>query len=225
MKEARPGKVLRETWELRLRRYGFAYSLVLPVVVAAAVIIATLGSDQWVETHATGLSGVIGVLGGALHMSFYLWLRHRGLDPASPEDFAFMAAKLAGRRRAHLAGEWAAHLVGNPETGERLSRLERMRYAGGFLCAAVRLRIRDLVTPLWRPIDWLLATESRTRTVMTLAVGTQVIYIVRQDGLYKLLTEGWGWCAGCAVALHFLFRWLRTIRGVELAASGSGEER
>jgi hypothetical protein len=68
-------------------------------------------------------------------------------------------------------------------------------------------------------VDWLLTSESRTRTLIALAVGAQVVYVAKHDGLHGLITEGWGWCGGCAVALHIFFRWLRKVRGIELAVT------
>ena len=51
----------------------------------------------------------------------------------------------------------------------------------GFMLAALRIPIRDLVRPAWRPVDWLLRTPSRTNA-FTGVVGVQAIYIVGHDG-------------------------------------------
>ena len=131
------------------------------------------------------------------------------------------ASFVAGERRAHLRQEWAAVLAGDPENGIVLSSRRRMRYAVGFLLAALRMRLRDLTAPLWMPVDWLLSVESRTHGFITLAVGAQVVYIVYQDNLHALITEGWGWCAGCGIALRLFVGWLRRIRGIELASAHS----
>ncbi|WP_410092624.1 hypothetical protein [Streptomyces sp. uw30] len=136
------------------------------------------------------------------------------------------ASFVAGQRRAHLREEWAAILAGDPGNGIVLSPHRRMLYALGFLWAALRMRLRDLVAPLWLPVDWLLLTESRANGLITAAVGTQVVYIQHEDGLHTLLTEGWGWCAGCGIALRLLIGWLRRLRGIELAsARGNTEDR
>ncbi|MGN9756327.1 hypothetical protein [Streptomyces sp. SD31] len=141
---------------------------------------------------------------------------HRTLD---------FASFVAGRRRAHLREEWAAILAGDPGNGIVLSPRRRMLYALGFLWAALRMRLRDLAAPLWLPVDWLLSTESRTNGLIAAAVGTQVVYIQHEDGLHTLLTEGWGWCAGCGIALRLFMGWLRRVRGIELAtARGSSED-
>ncbi|MGW7130056.1 hypothetical protein ACWGIA_17150 [Streptomyces bobili] len=94
-----------------------------------------------------------------------------------------------------------------------------MRYAIGFLWAALRMRLRDLVAPLWMPVDWLLSVESRTHGFIASAVGAQILYIQHADGLHALVTEGWGWCAGCGIALRLSVGWLRRVRGIELAST------
>ncbi|MFJ5027136.1 hypothetical protein ACIQB5_03375 [Streptomyces sp. NPDC088560] len=130
-----------------------------------------------------------------------------------------LAVAVAGERGGRLRDTWMADLAGAPEEGLTMGRWQQVGHAAGFVIAAVRMRGRAVSAPLWRPVDWLLVSESRTRTVTTLAVGAQVVYIQKQDGLHGLLTDGWGWCAGCALALTAFFRWLRRLRGVELAGS------
>ncbi|MFF2852391.1 hypothetical protein ACFVT5_39735 [Streptomyces sp. NPDC058001] len=131
------------------------------------------------------------------------------------------ASFVAGDRRAHLREEWAAVLAGDPGNGIVLSSRRRMRYAIGFLRAALRMRLNDLAAPLWMPVDWLLSLESRTHGLIALAVGAQIVYIQHEDGLHALVTEGWGWCAGCGIALRLFLGWLRRIRGIELASARS----
>ncbi|MFJ5779491.1 hypothetical protein [Streptomyces sp. NPDC093094] len=145
---------------------------------------------------------------------------HRARRGADHRTLDF-ASFVAGERRAHLREEWAAVLAGDPGNGIVLSPRRRMRYAIGFLCAALRMRLRDLAAPLWMPADWLLSTESRTHGFIASAVGAQVVYIQHTDGFHALVTEGWGWCAGCGIALRLLAGWLRRIRGIELASAHS----
>ncbi|WP_217178101.1 hypothetical protein [Streptomyces sp. AC495_CC817] len=135
-----------------------------------------------------------------------------------------IASFVAGRHRAHLRQEWAAVLAGDPGNGIVLSSSRRARYALGFLWAALRMRLRDVVAPVWLPVDWLLSKESRTNGLITAVVGTQAVYIQHADGLHTLLTEGWGWCAGCGIALRLLVGWLRRIRGIELASARENAE-
>ncbi|MGW6317685.1 hypothetical protein [Streptomyces sp. NPDC055099] len=134
------------------------------------------------------------------------------------------ASFVAGGRRAHLREEWAAVLAGDPGHGIVLTPRRRRRYATGFLWAALRMRLGDMVAPLWVPVDWLLSGESRTHGFIALAVGAQLLYIQHEDGLHVLVTEGWGWCAGCGIALRLFAGWLRRVRGIELAAT-RGEPR
>jgi hypothetical protein len=132
-----------------------------------------------------------------------------------------VASFVVGERRAHLREEWVAVLVGDPESGIVLSSRRRTYYVIGFLWAALRMRLRDLGAPLWTPVDWLLSTDSRVQGFIALTVGAQVVYVQYQDGFHALVTEGWGWCAGCGVALRLLIGWLRKIRGIELASTRS----
>ncbi|MFE0179093.1 hypothetical protein ACFWZ2_42990 [Streptomyces sp. NPDC059002] len=122
-----------------------------------------------------------------------------------------LAAVIAGSSRAHLREEWASLLAGDPENGVTLSPERQRRYAAGFVFAAIRMRIGDMAVPLWVPVDWLLASDSRVNAALTCGVGSLAIYIQWQDGLHMLLTEGWAWCAGCGVALRMLFAWLRRV--------------
>ncbi|WP_051370381.1 hypothetical protein [Streptomyces sp. 142MFCol3.1] len=130
-----------------------------------------------------------------------------------------IASFVAGRRRTHLREEWAAVLAGAPEHGIVLSPRTRMRYALGFLWAALRLRVRDLAAPLWVPVDWTLAVESRTNGFIAAVVGAQAVWIVGHGGLTVLVTDVWEPCAIVGGALYVLVRWLRRVRGIELAAA------
>lgn len=79
------------------------------------------------------------------------------------------------------------------------------------------MRLSDIAQPAWAPVDWVLAAETRCSTLIATCVGSLVIYIDWHDGFHTLVTEGWGWCGGCGLALFGLARWLRRIRGIELA--------
>ncbi|MFF3726864.1 hypothetical protein ACFYYM_31360 [Streptomyces erythrochromogenes] len=127
------------------------------------------------------------------------------------------AARLAGPRR-NLRGAWLDVLAGDPESGYVLTPRQQRQAARGFLYAAVRLRLHDLTRPLWHPLDWILSSGSRTNSLHAAAVGAHIVYIQWHDGLHTLLTEGWSWVGGCALAVGFGLRWLRKARGIELAA-------
>ena len=103
--------------------------------------------------------------------------------------------------------------------------MRRRAYAAGFVWAAIRMRAHDLARPAWVPVDWLLSAEHRTNSLIASSVGAQAIYIHAHDGFHTLVTEGWGWCAGCGGALFLLIRWLRKIRGIELAGGESNGRR
>ncbi|MGW3105214.1 hypothetical protein [Streptomyces sp. NPDC001100] len=130
---------------------------------------------------------------------------------------ANLAAHVAGRRRSQLHNEWTAILAGAPEDGITFSPQRQILLAFGFLAAAVRMRARDAVRPAWRPVDWLLRAPSRTNAFITTAVGTQAVYIVGDGGLGALATEIWEPCGIAGASLYALSRWLRRIRGIELA--------
>lgn len=129
-----------------------------------------------------------------------------------------LAVLVAGRRRRHLRDAWSAHLAGDGSGGaDSPTPRWRRRTAAGFVLAAVRMRLHDGLAPLWRPVDWLLATDSRTNALTTAAVASLAVYFQATEGLHMLLTEGWEPCAVLGGGLYALTRWLRRIRGVEPA--------
>jgi hypothetical protein len=155
--------------------------------------------------------------GEKIWMSFHRWARSRPTEEVVAYRLTAYAAAIAGRRRAHLREEWNAHLSGAPEDGIAVSSADRLSYAFGFMRAALRMRQRDLARPLWRPVDWLLRVSSRTNGFIASIVGTQAVYIVGNDGLPALVTEVWEPCGIAGAALFALSRWLRRVRGIELA--------
>ncbi|MBT2391647.1 hypothetical protein J7E87_19965 [Streptomyces sp. ISL-1] len=142
--------------------------------------------------------------------------RSRRRQSRSALRVASMAAHLAGSRRA-LRDAWLADLVGDPNNGLPLTPTEQRHLASGFVVAAIRMRAHDLLGGLWRPVDWMLAVESRTHGFIAAVVGAQAIYIVRDGGLSALATEIWEPCAILGGGLYVLTRWLRRRRGIELA--------
>ncbi|MFF7326977.1 hypothetical protein [[Kitasatospora] papulosa] len=132
------------------------------------------------------------------------------------------ASKLAGSRRAHLHDEWVAVLAGDLEAGMRLRPGQQMMLAVGFAFAAMRLRVRDIAGPLWWPVDWLLREASRTNAFIATVVGGQAILIVGDGGLTALLAEVWEPCGIAGASLYALMRWLRRLRGIELAVGDTG---
>ncbi|MFF3884008.1 hypothetical protein [Streptomyces sp. NPDC001914] len=128
-----------------------------------------------------------------------------------------LAARLAGPQRPHLGRDWTAVLAGSPEDGVTHSATRQLVLALEFVFAALRMRASDLARPAWRPVDWLLSVQSRTNSFITTVVGAQAVYIVDDGGLTALVTEVWEPCGGAAIALYALTRWLRRLRGIELA--------
>ncbi|WP_225796320.1 hypothetical protein [Streptomyces aculeolatus] len=134
-----------------------------------------------------------------------------------------LAASIAGGGRSHLHDEWTAILASSADPGISLPLAEQQYLARGFVLAALRMRLHDLATPLLRPVDWLLSKESRTNCFITLIVGAQAIYIVGDGGIPALVTEIWEPCGVLGGALYVLARWMRAVRGIELAAARRDE--
>ncbi|MFG1808167.1 hypothetical protein [Streptomyces sp. NPDC049040] len=138
-----------------------------------------------------------------------------------------------GRRRLVAM---ARRLDGRPDAGEgrladlqgaaEISAARGRRMAWGLLTSAARARARRMVGGVWTPVDWVLASSSRAQAAIAAAVGAQAVYIDIRLGLDALLTDGWGWCGSCGLALMGLAAWLRRVRGIEVAARQrpSGDE-
>ncbi|MEV8314056.1 hypothetical protein AB0Q95_07755 [Streptomyces sp. NPDC059900] len=189
----------------------------MPFLALAAAIIVVV----WEQSHtvAIGITGAtllcLGLLSyGRRSIRLYALLEALRF----PSRAVDVASFIVGRRRGHLRGEWAAILAGDPESGRLLLNPVQVRLAFGFIWAAVRMRVRDLCTPLWRPLDWVLRIEQRTNTLIALVVGAQAVYIVGDDGLAALVTEIWEPCGILGGAMYVLARWLRRVRGIELTA-------
>jgi hypothetical protein len=173
-----------------------------------------------VSSPLASLFGVVAVL--ALHVADVslrtrgrrAFVRASGRSPAA-WGITYWASKLAGRRRD--TSQWRAHLAGEPESGVTLTLSEQRRHALGFLVAAVRYRLHDVLGEVWRPVDWMLSSRTRREAFIGIPPGLLVIYIAHHDGLHTLVTEGWGWVGGCGLAMFAFTRWLERIRGIELS--------
>jgi hypothetical protein len=141
-------------------------------------------------------------------------------SPAA-QTLADLAARLAGPNRTYLRDEWDAVLRGTVEGCASPSRVRQALLVLGFLTAAGRLRVRDLCRPAWRPVDWLLRVPSRTNTFISAVVGAQAVYIVGSGGLASLVVEVWEPCGIAGASMFVLARWLRRVRGFELAVQDS----
>ncbi|MFE9688135.1 hypothetical protein [Streptomyces sp. NPDC006285] len=87
------------------------------------------------------------------------------------------------------------------------------------------MRAHDLLSGLWKPVDWMLSRKPMRETAVVVPSALLVIYIVQRDGLHVLLTEGWSWVTGCGIATFGLIRWLQSLRGIETANSSSSNGR
>ncbi|MFJ4821086.1 hypothetical protein [Streptomyces sp. NPDC088801] len=134
-----------------------------------------------------------------------------------------LAAWVAGGRR-DLCPVWLADLAGDPEAGITLSAGDRRRLAAGFVVAAARMRLHDMFGWAWTPLDWLLSKDSRTNGFIATVVGAQAIYIVDDGGIPALVTEIWEPCGILGAGLYVLARWLRRVRGIELATASPPPE-
>jgi hypothetical protein len=135
-----------------------------------------------------------------------------------------VAAAVAGEGR-NLRGPWLADLAGDPASGDALTERQRRHMAVGFLIAAFRMRAADVTRPVWRRVDWLLSREERTNALITAAAGGLAIYFAVTDGVHALITADWQSCAGLGAGLFVLARWLRRIRGIELAERARRRDR
>lgn len=133
-----------------------------------------------------------------------------------PDLLLRTAAALAGHRRRYLHEAWMADLAEDPVSGAKLPPWRRRAVAGGFLIAALQLRLHDSLGLMWRPVDWILASTSRIATTITAATGSLAVYINFTDGMHELLTTGVPTCTATALSLSAVAWWLRRVRAVEL---------
>ncbi|MFD9068382.1 hypothetical protein ACFVZ3_43505 [Kitasatospora purpeofusca] len=143
----------------------------------------------------------------------HLLLRTTAADPL--RVLTEVGLVLAGRRRAHLRQAWMADLGGDVDSGIVLSPWRRRTLAAGFLWAGLRLGLRDTLGALWRPVDWVLASASRTRNTIAAATGTLAVYVDATGGLHQLMTTGAVICPTTTGTLYALAHWLRRVRGTE----------
>lgn len=166
----------------------------------------------------SGAGAVVVVVSGTWRMVSAIMPTDDESAPSEPGTWlTATAVRLVGSRRRHLLQEWQAHLAGAPEEGVVLTPGERRRYAAGFVLSALRMRLHDIAHPLWRPVDWLLTKDSRTNGFIAAVVGAQAIYIVGDGGIPALVAEVWEPCGILGAGLYVLARWLRGLRGIELA--------
>ncbi|MET7699290.1 hypothetical protein [Streptomyces sp. NPDC005485] len=182
-------------------------------LLSAAFVVGIEQTVQW----KYGAAGIVGLL------LLTIGIRMKGdtslLETLGvPSRTAGVAGRIAGRRRAHYVEEWASVLAGDPEHGVTLSPVRQLRFALGFVRAAVRMRLSDILGGFWKPIDWTISTKQRSNVFVASGVGLQVVAISMHDGLYALCTDGLEWTAAGGIVLYNAIGWLRRVRGIELAA-------
>jgi hypothetical protein len=161
---------------------------------AEIVGVATAGLVGLLATPAAGImAGVAAFSGQVIAVNLLLNIEYfRPLRKAMGEEaikdgdnrvpspvrgMARLAAIVAGRRWAGGYVEWLADLNGDP-SGEPMDRAAQLRYAGGLLAAAARMRLADLRWSMVRCLDWLLATQQRIFTTAVATVGLATVAVV-----------------------------------------------
>ncbi|MEE4546355.1 hypothetical protein V2S66_30885 [Streptomyces sp. V4-01] len=123
-----------------------------------------------------------------------------------------LASALAGQGEDRL-NEYLDDVAGAREVSSAFAR----RQIRGYYRSAVRARLRNGTRSLWRPVDWVLVSSSRTQTIIAAAVGAQAVYIDVEHGLDALMTVGFACCGSCAAILVAAAAGLRRVRSLELA--------
>ena len=129
---------------------------------------------------------------------------------------AALAGRIAGRRHAHLRDAWAADLCGDPEAaGDPPSAHRRMQLAEGFVVAALRCRLDDVVALAWQPVDTLLGSWRGSQTAICLPATVAVGLILSREGLYGLISNAEN-LAVIAAAPYAAIKGLRKYRKIDI---------
>jgi hypothetical protein len=130
-------------------------------------------------------------------------------------ELTALAAKLAGKRRTGGLVEWSAVLAGGSKADGPLTPRTQLRYAGGFVYAALQMRLRDLQRWSGRRLDWLLTTDERVITSIAAVFGVATVDLFLDGGLTKVVenAQNLGIIVGGLYGAAFV---LRRVRGVEV---------
>ncbi|MEW1646387.1 hypothetical protein [Streptomyces sp. NPDC091219] len=124
-----------------------------------------------------------------------------------------LAAWAAGaKRHPHQFSQYLNHYLSAPTT----TKAEKRKLYRQFLYASLKIRGDDLL----RPVDWLVATNSRVNAVAVAVGGMHVIEFVASEGLRAWLNEGVLATAVVGGGVFVLLRWLHKTR-VEVRTSDS----
>jgi hypothetical protein len=168
---------------------------ILLVLVSTVVALVTFGPGENALLTAMGaflLCGLIPIIGVA---SYGVIDGTEGQADAWRREalilaLAALAARIAGGRHAHLRDAWAADLYGDLETtGDLPSAHRRMQLAEGFVVAALRCRLNDVVALAWQPVDTLLGSWRGSQTAICLPATVAVGLILAREGLYGLISN------------------------------------
>jgi hypothetical protein len=176
---------------------GAGLFAVLGAVLGAvlfAVLIAGLSAGLSAVLIAVLGAGLGAVLSAGLFVQEWLddadaGQRMRNVPIRLIRGLTRAAAKLAGPSHGYLQETWLADLRGIPEEGRSLSVRKQLRYARGYLRAAVRIRLADLGTRAGRRLDWALVSEKRTCTIIATVVAVMACYTFKHQGLIGLVTN------------------------------------
>ncbi|MGW9211255.1 hypothetical protein ACWGR4_30280 [Embleya sp. NPDC055664] len=199
--------------------------------VAATYLLIISGASRESQASAASLGAMAATLGllilcllpiNVLLDTFDHFVDRSVVSARIARGYVALVASLAGRQRLHLADEWNAHL----NSGEQpLTGRDTLRACAGFLAAALRMRTADLAGHLWRPVDWFLRTEGRSRAFVSAAVGAFSIFLVHRSGTAQFVAQEWLASATLGTVLLTLVRWLRRIRCIEVRAAESGAHK
>ncbi|MFC7380912.1 hypothetical protein [Sphaerisporangium rhizosphaerae] len=114
-----------------------------------------------------------------------------------------MASAVGGSARKWRAIEWSADLIESPKP---------TRYAFGILRAAMRMRLSDLADMLRRAVCWMLATETRTWTPLTILLLWGGLETSEDTGLGAAILA----VVGAGAVFQQGVRWLRGYLGVQV---------
>ncbi len=143
-------------------------------------VLRLIVSERWLD-RPDG-KGIFGRRGDAMRRN-----RLAKLGDSIPRRVTAIALKLAGCQRAYLWEAWSSDLLDHD--GVPLPLSSRLRYAAGYLPAALRYRLDDLGGVLGRLLDGVLISRRRTWAAATALVAIPVEMIFSHEGLYGFVTR------------------------------------
>jgi hypothetical protein len=96
-----------------------------------------------------------------------------------------LAVFLAGSKHSESREEWASHLRGY--AGHELATRQEMRYACGFVVAAIRYRLADVADATWTPVDAILRSRKLSNLLVFGPTVMVAVFILRHEGTLGVL--------------------------------------